>query len=295
MKISSLRREFRRYALVERGLKPATLRDILAILGRLCRFTATDRLQELTTPAIKAFLYDGRLELGWGAKTFRLYRQYLKTFFDWCHLSGYVESNPVMPIERPRLPQSLPRCLSHSEAQRILYSAGAALWRDDLQRTRAEAIIATFLMTGLRRGELLRLRRADLDMESGILTVRGGKGRKDRSIPVHPRLAPTLRRHFAETARTGHRSEWVFSSIRSGSRLTAKNLYAILKRIARKAKVKFTPHMLRHTFGRELVEANFNIYKLKEVMGHASVATTQSYVALSPQNIKASFEQAEIY
>lgn len=294
MKTLALAREFRHYALAERGLKPGTSRDILAIVRRLGAFTGSGNLMAFSTPTVRSFLQHGRIELGWAARTFRLYRQYLKTYFDWCVASGYLSANPVDPIQKPRLPQSLPRCLSQEEARRILYAARHITWRSELQRTRSEAIIATFLMTGLRRAELLHLRLTDLDFTRSTLTVRGGKGRKDRTVPLHPKLVPILR-GYLEAKERQRRSEWLFSSLRSPGRLTNKNLYAIVRRIAVAAGVKFTPHMLRHTFGRELVEADFNIYKLKEIMGHASVSTTQAYVALSPQSIRDSFERTRIY
>lgn len=295
MNVTDLHREFRHYALVERGLSPNTVRDVLAILCRLCTHTGTSDTAALTTPVIKSFLYHGRLDLGWSERTFRLYRQYLKTFFEWCTTAGYLRSNPVTPIEKPRLPQRLPRCLSHDEAQKILYQSVHAPVATELQRLRREAIVATFLMTGIRRQELLNLRHSDLDFHAGLLSVRSGKGRKDRSIPLHPRLVPVLRRYIAEKNRHSVTSDWLFSSMKSDAQLTSKNLYAILKPIAKAANVKFTPHMLRHTFGRELVESDFNVYKLKEIMGHSSVATTQTYVALSQQSIKQSFEQTKIY
>ncbi len=295
MQIPALHRQFRHYALAERGLRPATVRDILVIVRRLCAFSETDDLRDLTTPAIRAFLHHGKMEKGWATRTFRLYRQYLKTFFDWCVSAGYVNANPVIAIERPRLPQSLPRCLSADDAKRVLYAASNAGWTSDLQRTRNEAIVASFLMTGLRRAELLSLRVADIDFRVGVLSVRGGKGRKDRSLPLHPKLIPLLRRCLTEKERRGQRSEWLFSSLRSEKRLTNKNLYVIVRRVSIAAGVKFTPHILRHTFGRELIEADFNIYKLKEVMGHASVATTQAYVALSSKSIRDSFERTRIY
>lgn len=295
LKASSLHREFKHYALAERGLKPQTLRDILAILGRLCSFSGTEELVALSTPVIRSFLCHGKLELGWGARTFRLYRQYLKTFFEWCVQVEYLASNPVSPIKKPRLPHRLPRCLSQDEAKRILYAVSHVHWGSELQRTRNEAIVATLLMTGLRRAELLSLRVYDIDFSSGVLSVRAGKGRKDRSVPLHPKLIPILRRYLTQREFQRQHSEWLFASLKSEKGLTTKNLYAALRRVSVAAKVKFTPHMLRHTFGRELVEADFNIYKLKEVMGHASVATTQAYVALSSQSIKESFGRTKIY
>ena len=295
LNLTSLRREFRAYALGERGLKPRTTDDILAVLRRLCNFASSQDSSVLATPLIKAFLQHGRLELGWSAKTFRLYRQYLKTYCDWCVGSDYLDTNPVEPIEKPRLPHRHPRCLSSDEAQKVLFRAGSAHAGSELLRTRREAIIATFLMTGIRRAELLNLQCRDLDFKTATLIVRSGKGNKDRTVPLYPRLIPILIRYLEQKRVNGKESPWLFSSSKSDKPLTAKNLYAILKQVVEASGIKFTPHMLRHTFGRELVEADFNIYKLKELMGHSNVTTTQAYVALSPQSIKRSFEKTEIY
>lgn len=295
MKISSLDREFQRFALAERGLRPNTVRDILSSVRRLCTFSQTEEVEALSMPVVRSFLHHGRLDLGWCEKTVKLYWQYLKTYFDWCVRCQYLTSNPVLSIEKPRLPQRLPRCLSRDDAQRILYSSANAPAGNEFLRTRREAIVSTFLMTGIRRRELLNLKWTDLDLKSGTLIVRGGKGSKDRSIPLHPRLLPILRRYLEQTKRRSPGSEWIFSSSRSPKRLTEKNLYALLKQVIDDARVKFTPHMLRHTLGRELVEADFNVYKLKEILGHANVTTTQIYVSLSQQSIRKSFEETRIY
>lgn len=276
-------------------MKPRTMRDILVSVERLSRFHASEELENLTTGAIRSYLYHGRLELGWSARTFVLHWHYLKLYFDWCIKAGYVKENPVLSIDKPRLPQHLPRCLCQADAQKVLYSSSTALARTELLRTRREAIVSTFLMTGIRRAELLHLRTGDVDLTCGAIFVRSGKGRKDRTVPVYPRLLPVLRRYLSEKKKAGTTSEWFFSSIKSDKQLTEKNLYAILKQVELDAQVKFSPHMLRHTLGRELVEADFNVYKLKEILGHANVATTQIYVALSQKNIKESLEQADIY
>ncbi len=295
MKISALEREFRQYALLERGINPRTTKDILMSVTRLCRFQRSEDLEVLGTGAIRSYLYHGRLELGWAARTFILHWRYLKLYFDWCIKAGYLSENPVLSIEKPRLPQHLPRCLSQTDAQKVLYSSSTAPARTELLRTRREAIVSTFLMTGIRRAELLNLRACDANLATGTIFIRSGKGRKDRTVPIYPRLLPVLRRYLVEKGKSGVKSEWLFSSSKSEKPLTEKNLYAILRQVARDARVKFSPHMLRHTLGRELVEADFNVYKLKEILGHANVTTTQVYVALSQQSIKKSFEETKIY
>lgn len=93
MRLSALHREFRHYALAERGLKLHTVRDILAIVARLCSFSETEDVTGLNTPEIRAFLCDGKVEKGWAARTFLLYRQYLKPIFD--------SSRPSLEIRCP--------------------------------------------------------------------------------------------------------------------------------------------------------------------------------------------------
>ena len=101
---SDLTRSYKRYALYEKGHTPNTVTQTLSILKRLMVFAQTDSIQQLTTPVIRDFLQIQREQKGWSAKTFRLYRQYLKTFFGWCIQEGIVARNPVTPINQPPLP-----------------------------------------------------------------------------------------------------------------------------------------------------------------------------------------------
>jgi len=288
-------REYKNFALNERGIKARTLRDILAAVRKLCKFTKIEEIHHLTTAAIRSFLHHGREEKMWKPRTYRLYWQYIKGFFDWCVKSQYIKENPVISIEKPRLEKTLPRCLSHEDALRILYHSGKCSWYSAFECTRNETIVATFLMSGIRRGELLALESTDVDLQAEEIFIRQGKGSKDRIVPIHDKLLPILRKYIAEKKQLKKESIWFFPSSKSDKQLTPRDIYRICKRISKKAQVKFTPHMLRHTFGRELVEADLNLYKLMHIMGHESVTTTQIYVSLSHQSIKKSFNMANFY
>jgi len=102
-----------------------------------------------------------------------------------------------------------------------------------------------------------------------------------------------LENYISEKKERLQPSQWFFTSIRSTAQLTAKNVQQMCLQVSTEAKIKFTPHMLRHTFGRLCIDQDFNIYKLKEIMGHSSVSTTQIYLSLSKEGIKRSFANVE--
>lgn len=296
MNIPDLHRQFQHYALLEKGIMPKTYKSVLASLSMLCKYSASENVSELTTPLIRAFLCAGRLEKCWSPKTFRNHWQYLKIYFDWCVKSGFLKKNPVEDIEKPKLEKRLPRCISTEDAKKILYHCQYYPWRYEMERTRNHAILAMLVMTGLRLQEMLNLELSDVDLSSGDIYVRQGKGRKDRIIPIHPQLLPILRAYQKEKRDAGAKpSPWFFTGVKSDKQLQQKDIQRICKKISIDASVKFTAHILRHTFAREMVDCDFNIFKLKEIMGHAQITTTQIYMSVSRKGIKNSFGKVKIF
>ena len=139
----------------------------------------------------------------------------------------------------------------------------------------------TFLHTGLRLSELLNLQTADVDLHQGLITVRAGKGQKDRLVPIDAQLKRTLIQYQDERRRKLSPSRWMFSSVRSPAKLTPKNVQSICRKVSLAAQIKFTPHMLRHTFARTSVEHDMNLFKLMQIMGHTDLSTTQRYLVFS--------------
>lgn len=295
MKISDLQAQFKRYALLEKGLMPKTYKGICSTLRMLSDFSKTEEIRELDKNIVRGFLYQGRIEKAWKPQTFRNHWQSIKTFFDWCVKNGYLRNNPVIDIEKPKPEKCLPRCLSQEDAKKIQYHTAWHPWTYRLERYRNLAIVSTLMMTGLRLQELLNLEVSDVNLSSGDILVRKGKGRKDRVIPIHPRLLPILRDYFEKKRKLNPPSQWFFTGIRSNKQLTQKDVRRICKKISIDSGVKFSPHILRHTFAREMIDNDFNLYKLKEIMGHADISTTQRYLSISIQGIKTSFDQVKIF
>ena len=120
MRLRELSPHFKRFALYEKGMKPKTIREILGIVKNLSEEFSNPTIKSVSTSKIREFLYQRKHERMWTNKTFRNYRQYLKTFFDYCLREDYISTNPVEKIEKPKLPKRIPRCLDKQQLEKLL-------------------------------------------------------------------------------------------------------------------------------------------------------------------------------
>lgn len=288
MKLVDLLPQFKRYAIIERGITPRVTKDILKTVQNLIESNVVSTVNNSTTKSIRCFLYDQKVNRSWGNRTFRNKRQYLKSFYDYCIRYGYMNVNPVEKIEKPKIAKSLPRFLRKDEVDKLLLCVDTFSWKNELEAKRNKAIIRTYLYSGIRLSELLKLKTIDTLFEDRVLVIRNGKGNKDRLVPIHPSLYPYLV-SYEKTKKK--KTEFLFSSINSDSGLTIKNLYRIIKVIRNESRVYFSPHMLRHTMARRAIESNLNPFHLQTILGHADISTTQIYVSSSLTSVKESFSK----
>jgi len=174
------------------------------------------------------------------------------------------------------------------EVQKVFECARQYNWLYKFERTRNMAILFTFLYTGIRLNELLHLRIQDVNIDSHEIYIHKAKGGKNRTVPIHTELAVVIRDYINEREDVGKISKWFFTGIHSNKRLYEKNIHEICRKLSIKSGIKFTPHMLRHTFARMVCEADVNLYKLKELLGHSHVNTTQIYLSVSNEGMKKS-------
>jgi site-specific recombinase XerD len=280
---------FKRYAIYERGMTHKSCLTILQITRKLDSFLDSKNIERISTNDILEYLYENRELRGWTPKTFCNQRQALLTFFRFCCKREMIKKNPVTSIDKPKLPKALPRSLSKKEVHKLLDHFEVFEWQTDFERIRNNCIFKTFLFTGLRLNELLSLKNSDVILSERTIKVIKGKGNKDRTIPIHNDLYNILNAYRKSKQKKHLNSFYFFVSQRKGKKLTDKNLYAIFSKIKKATGIYFTPHMLRHTFGKCSIEANLNVFKLKEILGHSNVSTTQIYMSVSMENIKTSF------
>jgi site-specific recombinase XerD len=208
----------------------------------------------------------------------------LRRFFGWLKDKGYVQSSPVVGVKELRRQDSVPKSLDRAAIRKLLREAEA---RSDV---RAACIFAMLLYCGLRVSELVALEERDLELgdRSGWLTVRNGKGNKQRRVPI-PLPARKSLEAYLQT-----RGDLTVPLVLLGERgpLTTKGVRALFSKYSAITGVKVHPHLLRHCFGRQFLEANQNdLVALAALMGHESLDTTRRYVQRTPEQLEVASER----
>jgi integrase/recombinase XerD len=210
----------------------------------------------------------------------------LRQWFKWMTRQNYLLHNPASELELPRLPKPLPRVLSASEAETVLQQPNVA----DPVGLRDRAMLEMFYSTGMRRTELLRLRLYDVDRDTGIVTIREGKGKKDRVIPIGERAVAWLDKYLDE-ARPRLAVEpddmTVFLTVQ-GEPFSPNTLSFIIREYVDGAKIgkRGACHLFRHTMATLMHEGGADIRFIQEMLGHARLDTTQIYTHVSIRMLK---------
>lgn len=233
-----------------RGLAHATIKRRDASLAGFVEYIAPLQLVEAEPDLIDDWL--GTFD---SPATRRAYRSDLMAFYKWAAKRGLC-INPVLAVDGIRVPRTLPRPVPASHLRAVLNGAP----RD------VRLMIALAAYAGLRRTEIANLDASDIDLLSvpPTLAVRGGKGGKDRIVPLHPDLAVEL----ATAPRHGKVVGVAASTV--GHRIAGH---------LRNVGIEATAHQLRHTFGTELARAtDGNVILIATLMGHADIATSMGYI-----------------
>jgi integrase/recombinase XerC len=204
----------------------------------------------------------------------------LRTFFRFLAREGILTRNPARGLASPRLERRLPPHLSEAEVAAILAVPG-----EEDSCLRARAILELLYATGIRCGELVGLDLDALDMPGGLVRVLG-KGSKERIVPFGGRAREALRQYLPARARTRPRTPALFLNARGG-RLTDRSVRNILKlRLTAMAlRQRVSPHSLRHAFATHLLERGADLRAIQELLGHASLSTTQRYTHVDTRHI----------
>jgi len=211
----------------------------------------------------------------------------VRTFFRWLARQNVILSNPASDLEMPRGEKRLPRdVLTPAEAELVLAQPDT---RDPLG-VRDRAILETLYSTGLRRLELIGLSVFDLDTDRGTLMVRQGKGRKDRVVPIGERAIAWIDRYVREV-RPGYacgRDEGTLFLTHLGDSLVPEYLTHRLRTYVEAADVgkRGSCHIFRHTMATAMLDNGADVRFVQEMLGHASLRTTQIYTHVSIRKLK---------
>lgn len=289
-------RDFLAFLTTERSASPETLRNYASDLRQFGTFLFSqghlDRPIDpasVSPDAIRAFL-------GWldrkGEKRTSLARKLacLKSFFRYLLRFRRVRRNPAEDLRTPKLPRQLPRVLTKDDAEALMSfpdgrSSGSL---------RDHALLEALYSTGARVSELVSLNIDDLRVREGLVRLQG-KGRKQRIVPIGDVAIEAIRayrRSLKPPPAGPHRAGPMFLNHRGG-RLTARSVARIVARYStRLAGGSVSPHTLRHSFATHLLDEGADLRAIQEMLGHASLATTQKYTHVAADQLMAVYDKA---
>ncbi len=271
---------------VERRASIHTLRAYEAELRRLAEFLDGHPWEDVSADDLRRFLADraGQVERRSVARTVAV----MRGFFGFAKRRGRRADNPAAGLGSPRFSRSLPRWVAESDLERLFRSLPAP---SDEWGARDAALLEVLYGCGLRASEAVALDWADLSLDDGRAHVRRGKGGKDRFVPLGGAAVDALRTLAALAAADGPRKGPVFRN-RSRKRLDVRSVGRILARALRACGLsEVNPHALRHSCATHLLDSGADLRSIQELLGHASLATTQRYTHVSLARLRAAYSK----
>jgi site-specific recombinase XerD len=199
-----------------------------------------------------------------------------------------LAGNPANTVKGARREEKEPNILYKEQYKALLYEAS--------DNIRDYAIIQTFLQTGIRLSELVNLRVDDVDFEHRILTIRQGKGKKDRQIPLVDEAVKALRDYVRYRNTEFIEDDEIFFLAKNGTSLNVSTVKYIVAKYVKKAGIrkKVSVHTLRHTFGAHKADKHMSLATLQELMGHKKKETTLKYIHLAKTNLRQEMAQTAL-
>jgi len=231
---------------------------------------------------------------GYSRRTIQRHAAALRRYFRWCLARGVVGKDPSCGLSAPAGEGRLPRVLSESEVQSLLEGSSQRVraGADPVREARDQAVVELLYGCGLRVAELCGLGPGDVDLAGRTVTV-WGKGSKQRNVPMNEACAAALARWLEvsrkQLSRNGGEScDRIFYNQR-GRPLTPRDVRRILDR---RAPVPTHPHALRHTFATHLLDGGADLRVVQEMLGHASLRTTQVYTHVSKERLRSVYRSS---
>lgn len=268
---------------LEQGLSANTCKAYESDLSQFLEWLGRRDPLKADRKDLTNFLWHLR-EKGLEARTLFRKMEALKSFYAFQAAERRLEQSPAQDLRVPRLPERLPRALSKDDMDRLF----KAPLDGSFEAARARVMLELLYAAGLRVSELVSLKTDEINLEDGWVRVLG-KGSKERLVPIHEAAVRLLRQYLAlrqERFQGGGGPE-VFLG-RGGRKLSRVQFWRDLRELGRRAGIKepIHPHLLRHTFATHLLQGGADLRTVQELLGHASLSTTQIYTHLEKSGLQ---------
>ncbi len=296
-------RDFLLHLEKERDVSPHTLRAYTRDLDGFVAYLASQTgIEGFTWGGVDRLVMRGYLghltRQGLSRRSIARALSALRTLYRFLQREELVEANPARAVGTPKLEKYLPGSLDRAQVDLLFQAAEARAWEGHFPDVRNLAILELFYSTGMRLSELRGVNAADLDLVTQQVKVRG-KGRKERIIPVGDHAVRALRNYAAKrdellrmVGRGADRGAFFLS--RTGRRMAARTIQVVVTRFLDQVDedAGLSTHSLRHTFATHLLDNGADLRAVQELLGHASISTTQIYTHTSVERLKQVYQKA---
>lgn len=284
--ITTLLSSYQAYLLLERGLTPNTReayrRDVDKLISYLVDIKSP--LSQVNIHNMQAFVADLH-DLGIAPSTQARIVSGIKSFFHFLYIERYIDSDPTLLLESPKIGRHLPEILTTEEIDNMLDAIDMTL----AEGQRNRAIIETLYGCGLRVSELTNLDLSRVFLDEQYIIVRG-KGNKERIVPMSEVSIQEIRLYLNKRSKMKIKpgDENILFLNRRGGRLSRVMVFYIIRDLCKLAGINkvVSPHTLRHSFATHLLEGGANLRAIQQMLGHESIATTEIYLHLDNSHLR---------
>lgn len=285
----------------ERNVSPHTLRNYRLDISDYLRWAARKGVDPFAITHKQLRRYLGEMDAArYSKRTINRHLSALKGFFAWLNITGDIDRDPVSALSGPKAASTLPKVIRQSDMLAFLSVHGKTgpdgqPREQSVEDKRDQAVLELMYACGARVSEVANLKTVDVDVRNQQVKV-FGKGSKERIIPIHD-IAVAAILDYANDARDdlldGGESEFFFVSSR-GNRYSEAAIRRMFKKTLAAAGLdpSLSPHAMRHTFATDVLSGGADLRSVQEMLGHASLSTTQIYTHVSPERLKAIHHQA---
>lgn len=282
---------FHDYIAHERRMAAGTVDNYLSDLRDFADYLQPleiNTLDEITSREVRQWQMH-HLDRGEAAGTVKRRLSSLSSFFRFLRRRGLLEADIMAKVAAPRQPKRLPVFFKEGELEH-LYDEG--IFPADFLGRRDALMLRLLYETGIRRSELAGLTEASADLSALTLKVLG-KRNKERLIPIESELARNISDYLALKHQETGDSEWLFVNAK-GKPITPQEVYRVVKKYmpALSNADRISPHVFRHSFATHILNEGGNIQAIKELLGHADLATTEVYTHVTREHLKEVYRHA---
>jgi len=200
----------------------------------------------------------------------------------------------LFELPNMKFKSTIPGFLTQKDTEKIFETASFDTSKDKYLHHRDFVILALLYSTGMRRTELAELKISDFDLTTGLITVIG-KGNKERVVPMGDNTASDVKSYLSIREKFLKEKKQAAPKMflnKSGKKLSVRSVNRLVNSFAQKHGMSFTPHTLRHTFATHLLENGADLMLIKEILGHASLSTTQKYTHVTAEAMKKQYQSS---